>query len=71
MSIHSFQNSAFEPDQVEAMGRAFDAACAELQLSDLDDSLRELVAEKVIKYARGGVRDSELLCRLVLVEIQN
>jgi hypothetical protein len=35
------------------------------------DPVRELVAEKVVKYARGGVRDSELLCRMVLVEIQN
>jgi hypothetical protein len=48
-----------------------DAACAKLRLANIEDPVRELVAEKVVKYARGGVRDSELLCRMVLVEIQN
>jgi hypothetical protein len=53
------------------MGKAFDAACAELRLANIEDPVRELVAEKVVKYARGGVRDGELLCQMVLAEIQN
>ena len=53
------------------MGKAFDAACAELRLANIEDPVRELVAEKVVKYARGGVRDGELLCQMVLAEIQH
>ena len=72
MSIHPIlQNSAFAPEQVETMGKAFDAACAELRLANIEDPVRELVAEKVVKYARGGVRDGELLCQMVLAEIQH
>jgi hypothetical protein len=42
-----------------------------LRLANIEDPVRALVAEKVVKYARGGVRGGELLCQMVLAEIQN
>jgi hypothetical protein len=47
----------------EAMSSAFGAACLELKLTDLpNDTLRNVVARKVIEWAQRGERNSERLC---------
>ena len=61
---------AFEPADVEAMERALEAACVVLRLSKREDSLRQIVARKVIEIAATGERDPEVLCQRVVSELE-
>ena len=55
--IRLLQNSAFEPEMIEAMLAAFDEACRMLGLATVEDPLREFVATKIIECAQTGERD--------------
>jgi hypothetical protein len=60
---------AFEPDQISAMHMAFEAVCAELQLSiGLGDRVTELVGQKIIELAMAGEQDAARLTARVLAE---
>jgi hypothetical protein len=60
---------AFEREQISAMHEAFEAACAELQLSiGLGDRMTELVGQKIIELAMAGERDAARLTARVLAE---
>ena len=49
---------AFEPEQISAIHKAFEAVCAELQLSfGLGDRVTELVAQRIIELAMAGERE--------------
>ncbi len=63
-------NLTFEPTDIEAMNRALESACVMLQLSKREDSLRQIVARKVIECAATGERDPEVLCQMVVSELQ-
>lgn len=63
-------NQAFEPADVEAMERALEAACVVLRLSKREASLRQIVARKVIEVAATGERDPEVLCQMVVSELE-
>jgi hypothetical protein len=63
-------NLTFEPAALEAMDRALEAACVVLRLSKREESLRQIVARKVIEYAVGGERDPEVLCKMAVAELQ-
>jgi hypothetical protein len=60
----------FEPTDIEAMNRALETACVMLQLSKREESLRQIVARKIIEYAATGERDPDVLCRMVVSELQ-
>jgi hypothetical protein len=62
--------SVFQPDEVTAMAKAFEATCGILGLSR-DEPKGQLLARKVIECARTGERDPELLRKLVLSELEN
>jgi hypothetical protein len=49
---------------------AFNSALAELNLTDRQDPLAEIVAKKIIEIARGGERDPERLRELALKDIR-
>jgi hypothetical protein len=61
---------AFEPEVVDAMSVAFDAACKSLGLRPRSDPASELVAKKVIELAQRGVRDPARLRERVLHELK-
>lgn len=63
-------NQTFEPAAVEAMAQALEAACIVLRLSEREESLRQIVAHKVIEYAVAGERDPEVLCKMAVAELQ-
>ena len=65
-----FGNLAFETADIEAMSRALEAACVALQLSKREEPLRQIVARKVIECASTGERDPQVLCRMVVLELQ-
>ncbi len=71
MPIHRLlENSAFEPDHIEAMAAAFDDLCRELELVQPNDPLREVVARQVIEFARRGERDPAKLKSQVMAAIK-
>lgn len=60
-------HAAFEPEAVEAMSKALEAACAALQIGG-DTKLREVVATRIIDLARSGVIDAKALSDRVIAE---
>jgi len=56
-----FRRSAFEPDAINAMEAAFEAALRELGVSNRADPLAETVAKQIIELAQRGERDPERL----------
>ena len=65
------QNSAFEPEMIEAMSAAFDEACRTLGLAQVTDPLREFVARKIVECAQTGERDRVRLCDCALKAIRD
>jgi hypothetical protein len=63
---HLHYHSVFDPADIEAMAKAFEAACMALNVSRQEDVLRDLVATFVIEHAQTGERDPERLCEFVL-----
>ena len=65
MSIRSFmQPGAFEPEAIEVMSEAFEAAIKELQ--DTGDVTRELIAGRIIAAATLGERNPARLLAAAL-----
>ena len=56
----------FDESATRAMGEAFDAACAELQDSNLSELVREIIAERIIEAAKRGERDPQRLCSIAI-----
>ena len=50
--------SAFSPEEIKAMSKALDEACAALQVDGQD---REIIAVRIIELARKGVIDATVL----------
>jgi hypothetical protein len=59
-------DAAFGPDDLAAMGAAFDDALRRLGLNDRTDKMTELVARKIISIAKQGERDPVRLCEAAL-----
>ena len=67
MPIRPFlAGQAFEPEAINAMSLALERACSALSLSLVDDPATRLVAEKIIEFAQGGIRDPEILSSMAL-----
>lgn len=54
-----FRRSAFEPDAINAMERAFEAALGELGVTNRADPRAETIAKRIIELAQRGERDPE------------
>jgi hypothetical protein len=54
-TIPFLRAQAFEPETIEAMGNALVTTCETLGLSDHDDAMTRLVAEKIIELAQRGI----------------
>ena len=65
------REAVFDQDAINAMSAAFNAALKELELSDLDDPLVELVAKTVIECARRGELDLASMRDCVMKEIKH
>jgi hypothetical protein len=60
---------AFEAEHIEAMRKAFDTACARLELSTgTGDQKTEFVARRIIELASAGERDADRLAARTLAE---
>jgi hypothetical protein len=65
LSRTSPPDQPFDLETIEAISRAYQAACRKLDLADRDD-----VAQHVIELAQTGVRNPTALYRLTVKEFQ-
>lgn len=65
---HLSEINAFDPEAIAAMSRAFEEACAALQVCPGDEKGRKIVATRIIDLARTGVFDARALRDRVLLE---
>jgi hypothetical protein len=70
MPIRSYleDHASFDPEAIAAMSRAFEQACAALQVFAGDARGREIIASRIIDLARGGVVDAGALRDRVVSE---
>jgi hypothetical protein len=59
-------NTAFEPEAVEAKGHAYEDLLSDLNLADRNDPFTEIVATAVIEVASRGVRSASEIRKQVL-----
>ena len=58
MTIHRLiQNLAFDQDDIERLAAAYEEALRALHISDRDDPINKVIAQRIIEGARAGVRD--------------
>jgi hypothetical protein len=55
------KNTAFGPEEIALLVAAYQAALHELGLSGRSDPVTEIVAKKVIEFAKQGERDPQQL----------
>jgi hypothetical protein len=60
------RGDTYPPELMEAMRLAFRKACKALQLSDVDDAFTDIVATRIVEFAKTGERDPDRLCSQVL-----
>ncbi len=63
------KEAVFDPDEVAALTLAYETALGTLRPKDRTDTLKELVAKKIIEVARHGERDPVKICARTLVEL--
>lgn len=57
---------SFDPETLDVLGRAYDLAVANLHDKGQPDTVRELIADRIMLSARKGERDVHELCRYAL-----
>ena len=63
MPIHRLiQNLSFNQDDIDRLSAAYEDALRALHISDRDDPVNQIVAQRIIEGARAGVRDPRELC---------
>ncbi|MGQ0683763.1 hypothetical protein [Bradyrhizobium sp.] len=67
--MKNFADAAFEPEVIEAMAAALSRATAALP-EPLSSAHVNLLAESILRTAKSGERDSAVLERIALIELQ-
>jgi hypothetical protein len=65
-----FEGQAFEPEQVAMLAQVFEEVLPLLELSNREDQVTLLVAQRVIELALAGVHDPARLKALILGEFR-
>lgn len=60
----------FDPETRLIMGLAFEVTCLGLKLTARDESIKSLIASKIIELARAGEVDPERLCERTLIQLR-
>jgi hypothetical protein len=66
--VHFGDNSAFEPETIQSMARAFEQTCIALRVFQGDENGRQIVATRIIDLARRGVVDAAVLRDRIIQE---
>jgi hypothetical protein len=70
MAIYRLLNdTTFEPEAVEAMGRAYEDLLSDLRLADRNDPFTEIVAKEIVKIASRGVHSATEIRAMVLTTL--
>jgi hypothetical protein len=56
----------FDPETIRLMGLAYEMVLVSLRLVDRGDIANDVVASKIIEFAKSGERDPEQMCDAVL-----
>jgi hypothetical protein len=56
------ERQAFDPETVECLAAAYEAALKLLRISNTDDPINQTIAQRIIDIAQSGVRDPAKLC---------
>ena len=62
---------SFDPETRRVLGVAFEMTCAALHLSDRGDRANEIIARRIIEFAKTGERNPDLVCDGVLKEFRD
>jgi hypothetical protein len=66
-AIHPlFASMTFDPEVLQAMGKAFDLACERLQDTGQSELIKEVLAKRIIDLANRGVIDPVMLYKHAL-----
>jgi hypothetical protein len=70
MPIHRLiQNLSFNQDDIERLAEAYEEALRVLHISDRDDPINQVIAQRIIEGARAGVRDPSDLCKMAIKDL--
>jgi hypothetical protein len=71
MPISSYlDGEQFDPETQRIMGLAFELTRAALRISNQDDIAPDIIAKKVIEFAKAGERDPERICDYALANFR-
>jgi hypothetical protein len=63
------QNLAFNQDDIKRLAAAYEEALRALHISDRDDPINKVIAQRIIEGARAGVRDPIVLCEMAVKDL--
>jgi hypothetical protein len=70
MPIHRLiQNLSFNQADIDRLAAAYEEALRALHISDPDDPINEVIAQRIIEGARTGVRDPGALCKIAIKDL--
>lgn len=69
--VDLFHSSAFDPETVQVLCNAFDKARALMHDRGQPDIVNEVVAQRIIAFAKRGERDPDRLCVMALAGLGN
>jgi hypothetical protein len=70
MKIHRLiQNLSFDQSGIERLSAAYEDALRTLHISDRDDPINKIIAQRIIEGARTGVRDPNALCTMAVKDL--
>jgi hypothetical protein len=59
----------FDQETVRILGVVFEQVCIALRIGDCGDDVKNAIANKIIKLAKTGERNPDLLCERALEDI--
>jgi hypothetical protein len=70
MPIHRLiQNLSLNQDDIDRLSAAYEDALRALHISDRDDPVNQIVAQRIIEGARAGVCDPRELFRMAIKDL--
>jgi hypothetical protein len=70
MTIHGLiQKLAFNQDDIGRLAAAYEEALRTLHISDRDDPINKIIAQRIIEAARVGVCDPIALCKMAVKDL--
>jgi hypothetical protein len=63
------EGGSFTPEEVAALGTAYEAMLVVLRLEDRSDPITEIVAKKIIEIFQSGEHDQMKICNRVITEL--